>query len=685
MQLAILALCIIEITTYDYWGNAYTAFDSTDIADNDGWLMHGNNGNVFNSTCGTKSLFGGFNILGAGASVSKIISLPAHFKVRVSLEFWKIDSWDEEILYIILDNNVTTDHWYWSTGDMICGNVPYWSEWKEVQKNFSIEFKHNQPTLAVIITTTLDEVPLTESWGFRNFKVDVLYCAPGCIICNEDGPDQCWYYAQIEKNWFGTEDFNTDGWTLNTYNSPTYSTCVNINVIGGIGQFTQATELQKQYTSLDPHFKLMLQVQVWKFDVWTANSFTIEIDGQNAATAIFNKDEVTQLCGNSGGGERLLNIEIIQTHTADSMLIKMKSDLSSTAGSWGLRAFSLLLGKCYEKCLTCSGPNYDNCQSCKTGYFLLDSQCDDVKWILGLQQYFLPQDFQIQTGWTISNVYYNRNPFQLCNGQNLVGGTQLLAKDASITLSFELPRHTKIRIKLQLWKFDSWDNEWFRVFADGTQVYQLQIGLNGALILCGTYSTSSYVKNLDFNFLHNQQSIILMMTSTLDEPADNEAWGIRNFQLFYGVPKDCSNSVVDSVTLPSFIGTKCFQTIYYSTDHTLQNKIEITELGLSLQSIFDQNLSVDSAIKQLTILIEWNCFSSDQTFSISILQSSFPDYKKATVYCKQKRSNLLKSTVILQRTIIQTSTIRLVATSTKLQIQQTVDGQTTTQYEMIIN
>lgn len=31
-------------------------------------------------------------------------------------------------------------------------------------------------------------------------------------MCNDDTPDECWYYGLVEKNWF--EDFNFDGWTL---------------------------------------------------------------------------------------------------------------------------------------------------------------------------------------------------------------------------------------------------------------------------------------------------------------------------------------------------------------------------------------------------------------------------------------------------------------------------------------
>lgn len=46
------------------------------------------------------------------------------------------------------------------------------------------------------------------------------------------------------------------------------------------------------------------------------------------------------------------------------------------------------------------------------------------------------------------------------------------------------------------------------------------------------------------------------MTTTLDEGAENESWAIRCFELFYGVPKECSNSIIDNVSMSAFIGTK---------------------------------------------------------------------------------------------------------------------------------
>ncbi|CAD8205527.1 unnamed protein product [Paramecium pentaurelia] len=682
INLVVLILCFIKLNAKEYWDTLYSAFTSNNIIDNEGWFVQGNYGQL-TSFCDGVSLFGGFNLFGSGTSISKLISLPPHYKVRVSFEFWKIDSWDQEYAYFFIDDITTTDYWNVGYSDVRCGNPDNVDLWRDNNKNYVLEFFHQEPTLAVIITTNLDESPYTESWGLRMFKVEGVLCSPGCIMCQDDTPNECWEYELFEMNWF--DDFNFDGWNLDNQQFLGKSSCVNIWLIGGIGQITGSKQLSKQFTSLNPHYKVILQVQLWKFDIWNNNQFQIEIDGQLSAQGVFNQFEFAQLCGDSGGGEKLLNIRLVKTHTSDTVQIKMKSNIASSGGSWGLRAFRLFIVKCYQTCLICSGPNKNDCSECKTGYILYNSECVDVKWIFGLKQYFQSSDFQIQTGWTISYVFNNQWPFQICDNINLLGGQSLFGRDASVSLNFDLPKHTKVRIKLEFWKFDSWDYEWFKVFANGIQVYQVSFGQTGVQVICGSNQKEAYKKILDFEFDHTQPTLNLVMTSSLDELADNESWAIRNFQLFYGVPKDCSNSIIDSVTLPAFIGTRYIQSTQYSSDKSLQNKIEISELGISLQPSFDQLIFVDSAIKKLTISIIWQCFLNDQTFSISILQSSYPDYKTGTAICKQKRSNIVKSILIVERTIIQQSQIRLVSTLTSFQIYQIVEDQTIKQYEMIIN
>lgn len=71
----------------------------------------------------------------------------------------RIDSWDKEYAYFILDDNVLTEFWNWDTSDVKCGNPDYVELWKDDIKNYVFEFLHYEPTLAIIFTTNLDEGP----------------------------------------------------------------------------------------------------------------------------------------------------------------------------------------------------------------------------------------------------------------------------------------------------------------------------------------------------------------------------------------------------------------------------------------------------------------------------------------------------------------------------------------------
>lgn len=60
----------------------------------DGWTVV--QGPDANSLCAGVRLFGGYQLWGRGTYIQKTFTLPPHQKVRVQLQFWKIDSWDNE-------------------------------------------------------------------------------------------------------------------------------------------------------------------------------------------------------------------------------------------------------------------------------------------------------------------------------------------------------------------------------------------------------------------------------------------------------------------------------------------------------------------------------------------------------------------------------------------------------------
>lgn len=49
-------------------------------------------------------MFGGFGKFGAGATATKVFELPPHHTIYLKLQFWKIDSWDNEEFYLWVDD-----------------------------------------------------------------------------------------------------------------------------------------------------------------------------------------------------------------------------------------------------------------------------------------------------------------------------------------------------------------------------------------------------------------------------------------------------------------------------------------------------------------------------------------------------------------------------------------------------
>jgi hypothetical protein len=71
-------------------------------SNSEGWTVTGAKSQ--SSSCSGVALFGGFNVFGTGAAITKVIgNIPIHNALRLRLQFWKIDSWDNEFARIYVD------------------------------------------------------------------------------------------------------------------------------------------------------------------------------------------------------------------------------------------------------------------------------------------------------------------------------------------------------------------------------------------------------------------------------------------------------------------------------------------------------------------------------------------------------------------------------------------------------
>jgi hypothetical protein len=64
-----------------------------------------------------------------------------------------------------------------------------------------------------------------------------------------------------------------------------------------------------------------------------------------------------------------------------------------------------------------------------------------------------------------------------------VGGYNKFGEGAMATKKMKLPDHKRIRIKVQLWKIDSWDGEELYIRVGEVKVFSIKLGFNDPGIL----------------------------------------------------------------------------------------------------------------------------------------------------------------------------------------------------------
>jgi hypothetical protein len=108
---------------------------------------------------------------------------------------------------------------------------------------------------------------------------------------------------------------------------------------------------------------------------------------------------------------------------------------------------------------------------------------------------------------------------------------------------FSVEPHSGIIVSLALAWVDSWDNEQFRIYADGTLVYyenhwwRTQSLSNS----CQNSRYNDAYTSIKFGFNHTAPTLSLVITSTLDQPSFDESWGICDLSIIattYRVRKD---------------------------------------------------------------------------------------------------------------------------------------------------
>lgn len=75
-------------------------------------------------------------------------------EVIVCIKIIRIDSWDNESMYVLVDGHLWQAKWNYSEGSNLCGAA---NDWKEAFYNIEIIVPHNNPTVSIVMTSNLDE------------------------------------------------------------------------------------------------------------------------------------------------------------------------------------------------------------------------------------------------------------------------------------------------------------------------------------------------------------------------------------------------------------------------------------------------------------------------------------------------------------------------------------------------
>jgi len=146
------------------------------------------------------------------------------------------------------------------------------------------------------------------------------------------------------------------------------------------------------------------------------------------------------MCGHGGYGERISKVQINVHHFGPTALVTLYTNLNEAPNneSWGIRDFSM------------SFVNGEEVDASLTGKF--DNAHTD--------------------GW----ISYNNKagPVTNCGGVTLLGGYNAFGLKASAIKEInDLEAHEFITIDLEWWALDTWDNEYFYIYADGVKVYEM--------------------------------------------------------------------------------------------------------------------------------------------------------------------------------------------------------------------
>ena len=154
-----------------------------------GWTSSIGSSNL-DSTCG-EVMLGGLGKFGSGDWAEKTYSsLYPHYAARITFRLYFVESWDSEWYYLSVDGTqIYSERWNLDNSPQnMCGSSTHR---EAVFFRTTTLFPHFSTTMTIYQTSTLNEGPSNEAFGFKSIQIFLLYCHSSCNTCVGPNADQC--------------------------------------------------------------------------------------------------------------------------------------------------------------------------------------------------------------------------------------------------------------------------------------------------------------------------------------------------------------------------------------------------------------------------------------------------------------------------------------------------------------
>merc|ERR1712224_156290 len=275
---------------------------------------------------------------------------------QISLDFIKIDSWDNEKAIVQVNGKQCwTKTFTGVQGKQICGSKS--NNWNELKVKATCKAAAVKGAFTVRVTTTLNSGAGDESFAIDN-----------AVLTKVVAPK----FKTIKANFANVKD--QQGW-----NCGKVQKCGSIgNVCGGYGTKGAKHDIKKTFKNL-PAGTYQISLDFIKIDSWDNEKAIVQVNGKQCWMKTFTNVQGKQICGSKNGNWNELKVKATCTAAAVKgvFTVRVTSTLNSGAGDESFGIDNVVLTKVAAPA-ACQAPKYLNkdkkCVACPKG-----STCDGKK------------------------------------------------------------------------------------------------------------------------------------------------------------------------------------------------------------------------------------------------------------------------------------------------------------------